>query len=48
MEKVHGWMASYRTAPRAWSTKASAKKLPKKWLLELCEEMKHVVLTGLP
>ena len=25
MEKVVGWMASYRPAPRAWSTKACAK-----------------------
>ena len=37
MGKVHGWMASYRTAPRTWSTKACAKKLNKKWLLDLCE-----------
>ena len=47
-EKVYRRIASYRTDPRTWSTKACVKKLPKKWLLDLCEEMKHVVLTGLP
>ena len=32
MGKVHGWMASYRTDPRTWSTKDCAKKLPHTWL----------------
>ena len=30
-------MASYRTAPRTWSTKACVKKLKKTRLLDLCE-----------
>ena len=38
MEKVVGWIASYRTAPRMRSTKACVKKLNKKWLLDLCEQ----------
>ena len=48
MEKVVGWIASYRTAPRMRSTKACVKKLNKKWLLDLCEMKTHAVLTGLP
>ena len=30
MEKVHGRIASYRTAPRTWSTKACMQRLPEK------------------
>ena len=38
MGKMVVSMASYRTAPRTWSTKACVKKLNKKWLLDLCEQ----------
>ena len=30
IEKVHGRIASYRTAPRTWSTKACMQRLPEK------------------